>query len=111
MAVSVMWRNPVWDWEELCVSNLARQTAQFLDFVPNEIFAHPQALADAPELKEYYRSLACLSAKTLAQIISANERHTPYVLSRFLNVVISSRLEEMEIDNRQSLLYTARSTV
>jgi hypothetical protein len=100
------WKNLVWDWEELFISSLARQTAQLLDFVPSEVFAHPQALADAPELVEYYRLLACLSANKLAQLISADDRHTPFALSRFLNVVISSRLEGMAIGSRQSLLYT-----
>ncbi|MGA2175306.1 MAG: hypothetical protein ABSH38_10025 [Verrucomicrobiota bacterium] len=106
IAQRAMWRNLVWDWDELCISNLARQTAQLLDFVPSEVFAHPQALADAPALEEYYRILACLSANKLAQIISVDERHTPFALSRFLNVVISSRLEGMAIDSGQSLLYT-----
>jgi len=106
LAQSAMWKNLVWDWEELCVSNLARQTAELLDFVPSEVFAHPQAIADTPELKEYYLLLACLSAKKLAQIIPADNRHTLSAVSKLLNVVVCSRLEGMLIDNRQSLLYT-----
>jgi hypothetical protein len=106
MAQSAMWRNLVWDWDELFISNLARQAAQLLDFVPSEVFAHPRALADAPELEEYYRLLACLSANKLAQIISVDGGLTPIALSRFLNVVISSRLEGMAIGSRQSLLYS-----
>jgi hypothetical protein len=106
MAHSAMWRNLVWDWEELCISNQARQAAQLLDFVPSEVFAHPQALADASELEEYYRVLACLSANKLAQIISPNGRHSPFALCKLINVIVSSRLEGMVIGSRQSLLYT-----
>jgi hypothetical protein len=105
-AVSAMWRTFVWDWEELCISNKARQAAQLLDFVPSEVFAHPQALAEAPELEEYYRLLACLSANKLAQIISTDGRHSLSALSKFLNVVVSSRLEGMVTGSRQSLFYT-----
>jgi hypothetical protein len=107
MAHSAIWRNLIWDWDELCISNLARQAAQLLDFVPSEVFAHPQALADAPELEEYYPILAGVSASKLAQIISADEQqHNRPALSRFLNVVISTRLEGMATGGRQSLLYT-----
>jgi hypothetical protein len=106
-AVSATWRNLVWDWENLCISNLARQAAHLLDFVPSEIFVHPQALADAPELEEYYRVLACLSASKLAQINSADGQHTPLALSRLLNLVVSARLEGMVIGNGKNLLYTS----
>jgi hypothetical protein len=106
-AQCAVWRNLVWDWEELCISNLARQTAQLLDFVPSEVFAHPQALVDEPELEEYYCVLACLSANKLTQIISAEGRQSPVARSKFLNVVVSARLEGMAIGIRQSHVYTA----
>ena len=105
-AHSAMWRNLVWDWDELCVSNLALQAAQHLEFVPSDVFAHPQALADTPELGEYYRILACLSANRFAQFILVEEKNRPFALSRFLNVVITARLEGMVIGSTQSLLYT-----
>jgi hypothetical protein len=105
IAVGAMWRNLVWDWDELCISEMARQTAEALDFAPSEVFAHPQALADAPELAEYYGFLVGLTANELAQIIAVDERHTPLAMSRFLNVVISSRLEGMALGGGLNLFY------
>jgi hypothetical protein len=73
-ALSATWRNLVWDWEALDITPAARAAADRLGFVPSEVFAHPEILAISPELEDYYRLLACLPNKGLAQINSSVEK-------------------------------------
>jgi len=91
-----MWKNLVWDWGELCISHLARHAAELLDFAPSEVFAHTLALVDEPQLEQYYCLLACVSETTLTEIISIeNQRRHPLLTAKFLNLLISSRVEEI----------------
>src|SRR5205823_3253718 len=66
-ARSAAWRNLQWSWDELGISDDARQVAERLGFVPSEVFAHPEVLRKSPDLQKYYRLLACLPAKGLAR--------------------------------------------
>jgi hypothetical protein len=52
----------------LGISSEAKAAADNLGLVPSEIFAHPEVVAENPNLLKYYRLLACLPAKGLAQI-------------------------------------------
>jgi hypothetical protein len=67
-ARSASWRNLVWRWEELGISQEARETAERLGLVPSEVFAHPDVIMQNPDLQKYYRLVACLPAKGMAQI-------------------------------------------
>src|SRR2546425_7373425 len=59
-ARSAAWRNLQWTWDELGISDDARQVAERRGFVPSEVFAHPEVLRKNPDLQKYYRLLACL---------------------------------------------------
>jgi hypothetical protein len=100
------WENLIWNWEQLGISTVARETARRLKFVPSEVFAHPEVLAASPELLDYYRLLACLPNKGLAQISSAQERESRLELCKLLNEIISSLLGTTAKASRESLLNT-----
>src|SRR3989442_11707421 len=57
-----------WNWKDLGISPDAKNAADKLGLVPTEIFAHPEVVAKNATLLRYYRLLACLPAKGLAQI-------------------------------------------
>lgn len=71
LARTAAWRNLVWDWQVLGITPAGKSAAEAFGFVPTEVFAHPQVLAEHPKLFEYYRMLACLPKKGLAQIKAA----------------------------------------
>ena len=68
LARNAEWQNLKWDWIALGVTEEAVAAAKSFGFVPTEVFAHPAAIDGQPELLEYYRLLACLPKKGLAQI-------------------------------------------
>jgi hypothetical protein len=105
-ARSATWKNLVWDWEALAITPMARAAADRLGFVPSELFAHPEVLAASPELEDYYRLLACLSNKGLAQIRSAAHKGNRAELCKLLNGILSSLLGTNSNASRESLLNT-----
>jgi hypothetical protein len=100
------WENLIWNWDELGITAVARETAKRLKFVPIEIFAHPDVLAASPDLLNYYRLLACLPNKGLAQISSAVERGNKLELCKLLNRILSSLLGTTAKASREGLFHT-----
>src|SRR5256885_9649407 len=93
-ARSAAWQNLQWSWDELGISDDARQVAERIGFVPSEVFAHPEVLRKSPDLQKYYRLLACLPAKGLAQIRIKGERsdrllNLCILLNRFLSRLVT----------------------
>jgi hypothetical protein len=104
-ARSASWQNLLWNWSELGISEGAREAADHLGFVPAEVFAHPDILAASPELADYYRLLACLPNKGLAQIKSRSVPLDNIALCRLLNGFLSSLLTTTAKASRESLLH------
>jgi len=100
------WKNVAWNWSELGISESARQAAQALEFVPSEVFAHPDIISAHPELIDYYRLMACLSGKGLSQIKSRAFTKDKVALCRLLNGFLSSLLTITAKVNREGLLNT-----
>jgi XcyI restriction endonuclease len=75
--------------------------------VPSEIFAHPEAVSKNPELLKYYRLLACLPAKGVAQIrrksAKVSRMHDLCVL---LNQFLSQLVVTTGRTSRETLLAT-----
>ncbi len=105
-ARNASWKTLVWNWSELGISDAGREGAQHLGFVAIEVFAHPDILSAHPELAEYYRLMACLPNKGLAQIKSGAPSHDTIALCRLLNGFLSSLLATTVKASRESLLYT-----
>src|SRR5579872_5181152 len=63
------WENLVWNWNELGISKEAREAAEILEFLPSEVFAHPEVVLAQPELTDYYRLVACLTRKSLSKYL------------------------------------------
>ena len=84
----------------------ARKPRKCLEFVPSEVFAHPEIISAHPELEGYYRFLACLPNKGMAQITSAAARKDPLAFCRFLNGFLCSLLTFTARASRESLLHT-----
>ena len=105
-ARDAMWKNLMWDWNDLQISATAREAAQKLGFVPSEVFAHPEVISAKPELTDYYRLLACLPNKGLAQIKSSAPKNDSLALCRLLNGFLSALLPTAAKASRESLLNT-----
>ena len=105
-AHSATWRNLVWDWDALGITSAARAAAERLEFVPGEVFAHPEIITAAPELEGYYRLLACLPNKGLAQIRQKGPKADLLALCKLLNGILSSLLATAANTSRESLLNT-----
>lgn len=107
-ARSASWRNLVWNWSDLGISAEARDAAERLGFVPSEVFAHPEVIQRTPDLQKYYRLLACLPAKGLAQIRIKGAKQ-----DRLLNIcILLSDIDKVfellpifkQLDKRQEFL-------
>jgi hypothetical protein len=96
----------VWDWEAFGITPTARAAAERLGFVPSEVFAHPDVLAASPELEDYYRLLACLPNKGLAQISLGADKGNRAALCKRLNRILSCLLATNAKTNRERLLNT-----
>ena len=106
-ARSAAWRNLQWTWDELGISDDARQVAERRGFVPSEVFAHPEVLRKNPDLQKYYRLLACLPAKGLAQIRIKGERGDRLLnMCILLNRFLSRLLIQTGRPSRELLLRT-----
>jgi len=105
-ARSAAWKNVEWNWNELGISESAREAADTLEFVPSEAFAHPDIISADPELADYYRLLACVPNKGKNQINNAAERKDPVKLCRFLNGFLSSLFVLAAKATRETLLNT-----
>ncbi len=105
-ARAATWENLEWDWKALGITNTAREAAKKLGFVPSEVFMHPCIIAKKPELLDYYRLLACLPNKGLAQIKSPKSKADSLILCRLLNGFLSSLLPATAKASRESLLNT-----
>lgn len=82
-----------WDWERLGITVEARSAADKLGLVPSEIFAHPEVVQKNEALLKYYRLLACLPGKGLAQIRkksskSSRVEDTCILLNQFLSRLV-----------------------
>lgn len=92
-ARSASWRNLEWNWTKLGITAEARAAADKLGLVPSEVFAHPDAVGKNEALLKYYRLLACLPGKGLAQIRkksakSSRVEDTCILLNQFLSRLI-----------------------
>jgi hypothetical protein len=106
-ARSAAWQQLDWNWEALGISEEGKQVATRLGFVPSEVFAHPEVLGANPELQNYYRLLACLPAKGLAQIKIKGERQNRLLnLCILLNRFVSKLLIQAGRTSRELLLRT-----
>jgi hypothetical protein len=106
LARDASWDNLIWNWEDLGITEVARETAKRLNFVPSEVFAHPDVLATSPDLFNYYRMLACLPKKGLAQTGSSIKKTDKTELCKLLNRILSSLLGTTAKASRESLLNT-----
>ncbi len=106
-ARSASWKNLAWNWNDLGISSEARAAADRLGLVPSEIFAHPEAVSKNPELLKYYRLLACLPAKGLAQI---RKKSTKISRLQDLCVLLNQFLSQLVVatgrTSRETLLAT-----
>lgn len=96
-ARSASWQGVIWDWSSLGITETACKIANDLGFVPTEVFAHPEITAKNPSLLNYYRMLACLSQKGLAQIRNkgpsdkaARLLDTCQLLNRFISALLAA---------------------
>lgn len=106
-ARSASWKNLKWNWKSLGISGEGRAAAEKLGLVPSEIFAHPEVVRKNDAMLKYYRLLACLPGKGLAQIRkkstgSSRLEDTCVLLNQFLSrlVVATGRT------SRETLLAT-----
>jgi site-specific DNA-methyltransferase (cytosine-N4-specific) len=76
LARSASWKKLDWDWEALGITQAGRTAAESFGFVPTEVFAHPTVIQEHPELFNYYRLLACLPNKGLAQIKTVKKKES-----------------------------------
>ena len=106
LARNAAWENLEWDWNILGITNTAREAAKKLGFVPSEVFVHPDVILKRPELVDYYRLLACLPNKGLAQIKPQKSKNDSLDLCRLLNGFLSSLLTVTAKASRESLLNT-----
>jgi hypothetical protein len=106
MARTGAWKNLTWDWPTLGISETARDAADRLEFVPSEIFVHPEILSANPELLDYYRLLACLPRKGLHQLIPGKRKADLLELAQLLNRILSALLTMTAKASRESLLNT-----
>jgi XcyI restriction endonuclease len=106
-ARSASWKNLKWNWTELGISADARTAADKLGLVPSEIFAHPEVVAKNPDLLKYYRLLACLPAKGVAQIRKKSTKLSRISdLCVLLNQFLSRLVVATGSTNRETLLGT-----
>jgi hypothetical protein len=87
------WSQLKWQWKTLGITANARTAAENLGLIPSEVFAHPDAIEQAPELFDYYRMLACLPAKGLSQIFSGVADRSMEAKCARLNSMIGELLE------------------
>lgn len=100
------WQRLDWNWSELGISEAGRQASVNLRFFSCEVFPHPDVLSAHPELADYYRLLACLPNKGLAQIKTGAVAHNTIALCKLLNGFLSSLLTTTAKASRESLLNT-----
>src|SRR5207247_1458941 len=106
-ARNATWQNLQWDWPKLGISAEAKQVAERLGFVPSEVFAHPEVLKTNPDLQTYYRLLACLPAKGVAQIRIKGQREDRVLNACLLmNRFLSELLIQTGRTSRELLLRT-----
>jgi len=106
LARNAEWQNLTWDWAALGVTEEAVAAARSFGFVPTEVFAHPAAIDGQPELLEYYRLLACLPRKGLAQIRAKAESRDNATQCVLLNSLISKLLAKSTQVTREIILRT-----
>lgn len=106
LARGAAWKNLVWNWSEIGISEAAREAAKTLEFVPSEVFAHPDIILAHPDLIDYYRLMACLPKKGLAQINPGAAARNNAVVCRLLNGFLSSLLVITAKTSREGLLHT-----
>lgn len=92
LARSAAWRNLLWDWNALGISEAARKAARTLEFVPSEIFAHPDVISTNPDIIDYYRLLSGLPKKRLARVGPGAAADDEATLCRLLNASLSPLL-------------------
>lgn len=100
------WSQLKWEWKALGITPAARQAAADLGFVPSEVFAHPEAISQAPELFDYYRLLACLPAKGLSQIFTGAADRSMQAKCARLNAMIGELLGTAYELNSERILNT-----
>jgi hypothetical protein len=106
-ARSASWSNLVWNWSDLGISADAKTAADKLGLVPSEIFAHPQVIVANPKLLNYYRLLACLPGKGLAQIRKKSTKETRIQdICVLLNQFLSHLVAATSRTTRETLLAT-----
>ncbi len=106
MARKTAWMKLDWDWTALGITVAGRTAAETFGFVPAEVFAHPDAVQAEPALLEYYRLLACLPKKGLAQIKSAHKQDRGRGICILLNGFVSKLLSSSGKVSREILLRT-----
>jgi hypothetical protein len=105
LARTASWKKLDWDWEALGITQAGRTAAEAFGFVPTEVFAHPTVIEENSELFNYYRLLACLPNKGLAQIKTAKKKD--FVdLCILLNGFISELLANSSRVSREIILRT-----
>jgi hypothetical protein len=75
----------VWNWRRLGISGRGREAAESLELIPSEVFAHPYVIFAHPELVEYYRLVAFLPKKGMAQFASRSGFLDVVAFCRFVN--------------------------
>jgi hypothetical protein len=93
LARKATWRELKWEWPALGITAQAQDAASNLGFVPSELFAHPEVIAREPSLFNYYRMLACLPEKGLAQMMKGTKDRSVAAKCFLLNQMIGELLQ------------------
>lgn len=105
-ARNATWSNLQWNWKALGISNEARAAAARFGFVPGEVFAHPDVIEAEPTLFDYYRMLACLPQKGLAQIMRGATDRSLAAKCVLLNGMLGELLQQIVTFDSQRIGYT-----
>ena len=106
LARSAAWMNLSWDRQLLGITDEAASAAQAFGFVPTEVFVHPDVVNSHPELFEYYRLLACLPRKGMAQIKTYTSSKDYLARCVLLNGFISELISNTSRLTRELVLRT-----
>jgi nitrogen fixation protein len=104
-----------WDFEPLDIDPRAAAIVDGARIPRSQVFCHPDIISDAPRLFDYYRNLAALSSKGVAQLLSSSKASKPKTRaeaglrekSRLINRIIS----EIVIDIKDFSLERARQVL
>jgi len=95
--VSVQPPELAWDLRSLGISNAAFAKVKAAGVAPHMVFCHSELVSARPAAIDYYRNLAALSAKGLAQMVQGlRGQEKKQEVARTINQILSSIVEDMD---------------